>query len=221
MAPHPTAARGLPRPSRRFRLPPGKHVPSAAPGPAPADSLASLWAELRAAASALGTPEQGVQLVSRLRQRVAAISGRAATRPRVRVACLGSAAPPARANGWTCELLALAGGEDALAEAVEAGAPLPPGALAAADPDLIVLAPREEGLEAALAAAHRLAATADGRELRAVRGARVVVAAGGELFERPGPRVAEALEILAEALHPEAFRFGHEGRRWLRGPAAG
>ncbi len=136
----------------------------------------------------------------------------------MRVACLGSAAPPARANGWTCELLALAGGEDALAAA--AGVPLPPGALAAADPDAIVLAPREEGLEAALAAARGLAASAEWRELRAVREGRVVLAAGGEIFERPGPRVAEALEILAEALHPGAFRFGHEGRRWLRGPAA-
>jgi len=26
----------------------------------------------------------------------------------------------------------------------------------------------------------------------------------------------EALEALAEALYPEAFRFGHEGRGWAR-----
>ena len=58
------------------------------------------------------------------------------------------------------------------------------------------------------------------RELRAVREGRVVLAAGGGLFDRPGPRVADALEILAEALHPEAFRFGHEGRGWARDAGA-
>ena len=33
---------------------------------------------------------------------------------------------------------------------------------------------------------------------------------------RPGPRLVESLEILAEVLHPQAFRFGHEGSGWKR-----
>jgi iron complex transport system substrate-binding protein len=47
-----------------------------------------------------------------------------------------------------------------------------------------------------------------------VREGRVFLADGNAYFNRPGPRVAEALEILAEALHPDAFRFGHEGGAW-------
>ena len=52
--------------------------------------------------------------------------------------------------------------------------------------------------------------------LRAVREGRVFIADGNQYFNRPGPRLVESLEILAEALHPRLFRFGHEGRGWVR-----
>jgi iron complex transport system substrate-binding protein len=39
---------------------------------------------------------------------------------------------------------------------------------------------------------------------------------GNQYFNRPGPRLVESLEILAEILHPEIFHFGHEGRGWER-----
>jgi iron complex transport system substrate-binding protein len=54
------------------------------------------------------------------------------------------------------------------------------------------------------------------RALRAVREGRVFLGDGRTLFLAPGPRVVESLECLAEALHPSAFRFGHEGRGWAR-----
>jgi iron complex transport system substrate-binding protein len=39
---------------------------------------------------------------------------------------------------------------------------------------------------------------------------------GNQYFNRPGPRVVESLEILAEVFHPTTFRFGHQGRGWQR-----
>ena len=47
-------------------------------------------------------------------------------------------------------------------------------------------------------------------------GARVVLADGNAFFNRPGPRVVESLEILAEIVHPEVFGAGHEGGAWER-----
>jgi hypothetical protein len=35
-------------------------------------------------------------------------------------------------------------------------------------------------------------------------------------FNRPGPRIAVSLEILAGILHPQIFHFGHEGSGWRR-----
>jgi iron complex transport system substrate-binding protein len=52
--------------------------------------------------------------------------------------------------------------------------------------------------------------------LRAVREGRVFLADGNAYFNRPGPRLVETLEILAELLHPDRFSFGHEGAGWQR-----
>jgi iron complex transport system substrate-binding protein len=51
-------------------------------------------------------------------------------------------------------------------------------------------------------------------DLKAVRSGRVYLADGNQYFNRPGPRLADSLEILAEVLHPDVFRFGHAGTGW-------
>ena len=50
--------------------------------------------------------------------------------------------------------------------------------------------------------------------LSAVRNGRVFVTDGNQYFNRPGPRLAESLEILAEILHPDSFDFGWRGAGW-------
>jgi iron complex transport system substrate-binding protein len=49
-----------------------------------------------------------------------------------------------------------------------------------------------------------------------VREERVFLLEGNQYFNRPGPRLLESLEILAEILHPAAFDFGHRGTGWER-----
>ena len=56
------------------------------------------------------------------------------------------------------------------------------------------------------------------RRLRPVREGRVILCDGQHYFNRPGPRLLETLEILAEALHPGTFQFGHECSGWERLP---
>jgi iron complex transport system substrate-binding protein len=52
------------------------------------------------------------------------------------------------------------------------------------------------------------------RQLRAVRNSALFLCDGNQYFNRPGPRLVESLEILAEILHPRRFDFGHRGRGW-------
>ena len=61
-----------------------------------------------------------------------------------------------------------------------------------------------------------LAARSGWGDLSAVRNGRVAIADGHQYFNRPGPRLAESLEILAELFHPGRFSFGHEGGGWER-----
>ncbi len=53
-------------------------------------------------------------------------------------------------------------------------------------------------------------------DLRAVRARRVYLLEGSQFFNRPGPRLVESVEILAEVLHPGVFQYGHEGAGWER-----
>jgi iron complex transport system substrate-binding protein len=54
------------------------------------------------------------------------------------------------------------------------------------------------------------------RELRAVRSGEVYLADGNQYLNRPGPRIVESLEILAEILHPAQFEPKIEGVGWER-----
>lgn len=178
------------------------------------NALADLWRDMRRVADALGVPERGVQLVSRLQRRMRGIAERTAALPRPRLACIEWIEPLMVAGNWTPELVKMAGAEDVLGRAGQHAGILPIADLVAADPDVIFVTPCGFDLERTRAEMAPLEAREEWRGLRAVREGRVFLGDGNAFFNRPGPRVAEALEILAEALHPEAFRYGHEGSGW-------
>lgn len=85
----------------------------------------------------------------------------------------------------------------------------------AAEPDVILVQPCGFDLARTRQEMTPLTKHASWAHLRAVRHGRVVLADGNHYFNRPGPRLAGTAEILAETLHPEAFRFGYEGSAWV------
>ncbi len=52
--------------------------------------------------------------------------------------------------------------------------------------------------------------------ITAVQNNSVYILDGHNYFNRPGPRLADSAEILAEILHPADFGFGFEGAGWKR-----
>ena len=179
-------------------------------------SLADLWREFRRIADRLGVPERGVQLVTRTAGRLRAIGERAAALAQPRIAFIESVDPLAAGGRWMPEVVALAGGEDLFGKIGEPAPRLAWDTLRTADPDVVWIALRNHEQAGTRAAFETLATRPGWGGLGAVRGARVFGGDGHALFHRPGPRVAESLEALTEALHPAAFRFGHEGRGWER-----
>jgi iron complex transport system substrate-binding protein len=61
---------------------------------------------------------------------------------------------------------------------------------------------------------HALSSLPDWPKLKAVRSGRVYLTDGNQYFNRPGPRLVESAEILAEIFHPGLIDFGHQGRAW-------
>jgi iron complex transport system substrate-binding protein len=47
-----------------------------------------------------------------------------------------------------------------------------------------------------------------------VQTGRVYIADGNQYFNRPGPRLVDSLEILAEIFHPDVFDYGYRGQGW-------
>jgi iron complex transport system substrate-binding protein len=183
-----------------------------------ARTLAGVYDDILGAAEALGVGDTGEAVVAAFAGRNAAIAAAARSlRMRPRVACIEWTAPLMAAGNWVPEMVAMAGGRDLFGQAGEYAPALTPEALRAADPDAIVFMPCGFGLERARAEAGALAAATPGwHDLAAVRAGRVYATDANSFFNRPGPRLAESLEIMAEILHPEAFHFGHEGKGWTR-----
>lgn len=181
------------------------------------DSLADLWRDIRSVAAALDREEAGERLVEELRSRMAEVADRARRlRTRPRVATIEWADPLMAGGNWVPELVEMAGGTNLFGEAGNHSPWMDWDGLAAADPDAIVLMPCGFGLPRVIEDVEMLSKRREWRGLRAVREGRVFATDGNQYFNRPGPRLAESLEILAEILHPEEFAFGHEGTGWIR-----
>jgi iron complex transport system substrate-binding protein len=120
------------------------------------------------------------------------------------------------AGNWTPELVERAGGVNLFGTAGKHAPWMTWEDLCRADPDVIVVTPCGFDIPRSRRDLRALTDKPQWAGLRAVRGGRAFVADGNQYFNRPGPRLVESLEILAELLHPNAFPFGHEGRGWQR-----
>ena len=177
------------------------------------DSLSEIWEDVRHVARALEIPERGEEVVGELQNRMAALAVAERAAPLPRVACIEWIEPLMAAGNWTPELIQMAGGVNLFGEAGKHSPWMTWDELAAADPDVIVIAPCGFDLPRTEREMHWLTDRPAWYGLRAVRDCRVYLADGNQYFNRPGPRVVETLEALVEMLHPH-----HRAPR-LRGTA--
>ena len=179
------------------------------------NSLGDVWTDIEHVAAALDARERGHDLLRSLQGRMRALTEQAQRlSDRPTVACIEWIDPLMAAGNWMPELVDRAGGVNLFGEAGKHSPWMTWEQLVARDPDVILVLPC--GFD--IARSRRDMPVLTGRPewtlLRAVRNGRVVLADGNQYFNRPGPRLVESLEILAEILHPETFHFGHEGRSW-------
>jgi iron complex transport system substrate-binding protein len=181
------------------------------------NSLADFYRDIRLIASALQIPERGESLVQRLEGRLADIRRLAeAQSSRPTVACLEWLDPLMAAGNWVPELVQIAGGTNLFGTVGEHSPWMNWDELIAADPDVLVALPCGWDIEKATLELHDLAQHPAWLSLRAVRSNSVFVTDGNQYFNRPGPRLVESAEILAEIFHPGVFAFQHMPNGWRR-----
>ena len=175
--------------------------------------LTEVWADMKRVADRLGVDSQ--QALNALQTRVDActrITDGIEDRPKV--ATVEWIDPLMSGGNWLPELVKMAGGFPVLDETGTRSRYLQWEELVAADPDVIVILPCGFNLERTRTEAPVLAKHPQWAQLSAVQRDQVYIADGNAYFNRPGPRLVDSLEILAEILHPQHFASHYQGTGW-------
>ncbi len=182
------------------------------------NTLADVWEDILRVADALGVAERGRELVAGLRARLDGIRLKvdkfAGRRPRV--VGIEWIEPLMAGGNWMPQLIDIGGGQELFGKTGEHSPWITWEAMREADPDVILLQPCGFDIPRSQADMPAIAGLPGWPSLAAVQAGQVYICDGHQYFSRPGPRLVETVEIIAEILHPELFDFGHEGTGWVR-----
>jgi iron complex transport system substrate-binding protein len=182
------------------------------------DSMADTYADIRRVARALDAWEAGEALVADMQRRIDAVTAKVAGLQRPRVAFIEWVEPLMAGGNWMPELIEAAGGHNLFGEPGKHSDWMQWDDIATADPDVILVAPCGYGLTRCLEELPLLQAKPGWTGLKAVRDGRVYFADGNAYFNRPGPRLADSAEMLAEILHSVRMARNDDEKAWRRVP---
>ena len=178
--------------------------------------LNDVWADIERVGNIFGVDSR--QLLENLEARVKIVAsktqGVAPSKILPTVACVEWTDPLMVAANWIPELVTIAGGKPLFAHTGKASDKITWENLIASNPDVIVFMPCGFDLNRTRQEAKPLTKLPKWEELHAVKSGRVYVTDGNAYFNRPGPRLVESLEILAEIIHPEIFQYGYKNKAW-------
>lgn len=177
--------------------------------------LTEVWADIERVATTLGVDSQ--PLLTQLQSRVEACQQKTQTlsiSERPTVAALEWTDPLMASGNWIPELVEIAGGHPLLGALGEHSPYLQWDSLVKTDPHVIIIMPCGFDLDRTRQETELLTQRPEWSSLQAVQNGRVYITDGNAYFNRPGPRLVDSIEILAEILHPELFKFGYQGTGW-------
>ena len=185
------------------------------------DCLEDLYKDIRMVADALAVEEAGSELIDSMRRRMTEVRRRAEEASRKigekrTVACIEWIEPLMAAGNWVPELIEASSAVNLFGEAGKHSPWMNWDDLRRSDPDVIIVTPCGFDNKRTLEEMHIISSSEGYAELKAVQRGAVYVADGNQYFNRPGPRLVESLEMLAEMIYPEELNIGHEGTGWLR-----
>ncbi len=168
-------------------------------------TIAEVEQNVRDIARVTGREREGDTLIESNRARIDAVRRSVdGVEPR-RVVFLEWTDPVFCGGHWVPEMVTLAGGFDPLGQPGGDSRRMSWEDVVAAQPDILIVAPCGYGLSASLDAA---------RSIPEIPGTSVFAVDANAYFARPGPRLAEGIELLAHLFHPESFAWPHATQPW-------
>ena len=169
------------------------------------NTLDEVIAQIEIVGKLLERAEESAELAASLRARVARVKEIGARLPMLNVFCMDWGDPPFVAGHWVPEMVETAAGVNLISEKGGPSRRVTHREIRDANPEAIVFMPCGYYLEEAEAEAPAVFEHAEIRETPAVRNGNVFAVDATSYFSRPGPRIVDGLEILAWALHPDAY----------------
>ena len=181
------------------------------------DSLRAIFNNIREVAAVLDVADRSEQLIEDLQERVDIIRHKLKfMENKPTIACIEWLGPMMVSGNWVPELVSIAGGVPILAENGKHSPYVKWEDIQQQNPDVIVVMPCGFSIERTMKEVDLLLQLPGFSEMKAVKNDRFYIADGNQYFNRPGPRIVDSIEILAEIIHPKQFTFGYEGNGWIK-----
>ena len=177
--------------------------------------LADVWIDIQNVGKTLNIATESV--IKNLEARVKICEQKTqslSSEDRLKVLCIEWIEPLMVAANWIPEMVKIAGGEPLFSVVGQPSPQINWQSVINANPDIIIFMPCGFNLDRTRQEAMPLTQQPEWQNLHAVQSGRVYITDGNAYFNRPGPRLAESVEILADMLHPEIFQYGYKNQAW-------
>jgi len=168
-------------------------------------TLEDVQDDMRKVAEATDRKENAERVIAQLNAKAEEIRGITEGKRKTKVFCVEWLKPVMNAGHWVPEMLEYAGGVDEFATKGEPSTYVDWNRVLEYDPEVVVLMPCGFTTPRTIREATQFLNLPNAKQISAVRNSLVYATDGHNYFSRSGPRLFDAIGILAHMLHPELF----------------
>ena len=180
------------------------------------NTLKEVWLGFDIISNAMDDPKSSYLLKSDINERFKSLKYKLdGTLQKPTTLCIEWIEPIMLAANWVPELVGLAGGENVLSVSGTDSNFCSWDEIKKTNPDIIIIMPCGFGIKRTLEDMHYLQKREGWQELKAVKENKVYIVDGNQYFNRPGPRLVESAEILAEIINPDYFERKYSENAWI------
>lgn len=178
-------------------------------------SLDNIFEDIMKIANALDSNKNGCDLVDNIKQNFKNLKHKTEKLSKPKVAAIEWLDPIMAGGNWMPDLVEIAGGNNLFGKSGHHSPWMEWQNVVNSNPDILLLLPCGYSIEKTKMELDFILNLKDWNNLNAVKSNNVYILDGNQFFNRPGPRIIESAEILAEIFHQDIFDFGHNGTGWV------
>ena len=180
------------------------------------NNLNEVWHGFDIIANAIDAPQSYSILKTEINERFKLLKDKLnETRKKPTILCIEWIEPIMVAANWVPELVGIAGGRNVMSVSGEDSNFCSWDEVEKTNPDIIIMMPCGFEIKRTLEDLHYLQKREGWQELKAVKENKVYVVDGNQYFNRPGPRLVDSAEILAEIINPDYFERKYSENAWI------